>query len=184
MLGRWRWCITGLPSGDLVLPVRLAQGAGQWTHLCHFLADPTVWHKIDLVRVRDRRAPGGWRFYAHLLVHQAGYEAPSTQARRTQIPTDRRAGVDANVSNLALASFPADRPEQLLIDQITCTAEQQLTAHKAARKARALDRVAAQYQLRPVRSLTTAAGPCGPPRRGRVVPQTGAQSGWAAACPC
>ena len=131
---------TGLPSGDLVLPVRLAQGAGQWTHLCHFLADPTVWHKIDLVRVRDRRAPGGWRFYAHLLVHQAGYEAPSTQARRTQIPTDRRAGVDANVSNLALASFPADRPEQLLIDQITCTAEQQLTAHKAARKARARQR--------------------------------------------
>jgi hypothetical protein len=135
---------TGLPSGDLVLPVRLAQGAGQWTHLCHFLADPTVWHKIDLVRVRDRRAPGGWRFYAHLLVHQAGYQAPSTQARRTQIPTDRRDGVDANVSNLALASFPADRPEQLLIDQITCTAEQQLTAHKAARKAgarqRALDR--------------------------------------------
>ncbi len=131
---------TGLPSGDLVLPVRLAQGAGQWTHLCHFLADPTVWHKIDLVRVRDRRAPGGWRFYAHLLVHQAGYQAPSTQARRTQIPTDRRAGVDANVSNLALASFPADRPEQLLIDQITCTAEQQLTAHKAARKARARQR--------------------------------------------
>ena len=131
---------TGLPSGDLVLPVRLAQGAGQWPHLCHFLADPTVWHKIDLVRVRDRRAPGGWRFYAHLLVHQAGYEAPSTQARRTQIPTDRRAGVDANVSNLALASFPADRPEQLLIDQITCTAEQQLTAHNAARKARARQR--------------------------------------------
>jgi hypothetical protein len=131
---------TGLPSGDLVLPVRLAQGAGQWTHLCHFLADPTVWHKIDLVRVRDRRAPGGWRFYAHLLVHQAGYQAPSIQARRTQIPTDRRAGVDANVSNLALASFPADRPEQLLIDQITCTAEQQLTAHKAARKARARQR--------------------------------------------
>ena len=99
-----------------------------------------MWHKIDLVRVRDRRTPGGWRFYAHLLVHQAGYEAPSTQARRTQIPTDRRAGVDANVSNLALASFPADRPEQLLIDQITCTAEQQLTAHKAARKARARQR--------------------------------------------
>jgi hypothetical protein len=30
---------TGLPCGDLVLPVRLPQGAGQWAHLCHFLAD-------------------------------------------------------------------------------------------------------------------------------------------------
>jgi hypothetical protein len=177
---------TGLPSGDLVLPVRLPQGAGRWAHLCHFLADPTVWHKIDLVRVRDRRAPGGWRYYAHLLVHQDGYQAPSTQARRAQIPIDRRAGVDANVSNLALASFPADRPEQLHIDQITCTAQQQLAARKAARKARARQRALdrSQYQLRPVRSRTTAAGPCGSPRRGRVVPQTGAQSGWAAACPC
>jgi hypothetical protein len=55
---------TGLAGGDLLLPVRLPAGAGQWAHLAHFLADPTVWHKIDLVRVRDRRAPGGWRYYA------------------------------------------------------------------------------------------------------------------------
>ncbi len=26
---------TGLPAGDLVLPVRLPQGAGQWAHLAH-----------------------------------------------------------------------------------------------------------------------------------------------------
>ena len=69
---------TGLPGGDVVLPVRLPQGAGQWAHLSHFLADPDVWHKIDLVRVRDRKAPGGWRCYAHLLTHQAGYQAPAT----------------------------------------------------------------------------------------------------------
>jgi hypothetical protein len=31
---------TGLSGGDLVLPVRLPQGGGQWAHLCHFLADP------------------------------------------------------------------------------------------------------------------------------------------------
>jgi hypothetical protein len=103
-----------------------------------------VWHKIDLVRVRDRRAPGGWRYYAHLLTHQAGYQAPSTQARRTQIPRSRRAGVDANVSNVALASFPDGAPDQLVVDQITCTAEQQRAAQQAARKAtarqRALDR--------------------------------------------
>ena len=44
----------------------------------HFLADPAVWHKIDLVRVRDRKAPGGWRYYAHLLTHQSGYACEST----------------------------------------------------------------------------------------------------------
>ena len=53
---------TGLPSGDLVMPVRLPQGSGRFPRLAHFLADPAVWHKIDLVRARDRRAPGGWRY--------------------------------------------------------------------------------------------------------------------------
>jgi hypothetical protein len=33
---------TGLPGGDVVLPVRLPQGAGRWKHLAHFLADPSV----------------------------------------------------------------------------------------------------------------------------------------------
>ena len=111
---------TGLPGGDVVLPVRLPQGAGQWPHLAHFLADPTVWHKIDLVRVRDRKAPGGWRYYAHLLVHQIGYQSPATRSRRAEIPADRCAGMDANVSNLALASFPGGHPEQLAIEYISC----------------------------------------------------------------
>jgi hypothetical protein len=135
---------SGLPGGHVVLPVRLAQGAGQWAHLNHFLAEPAVWHKIDLVRVRDRKAPGGWRYYAHLLVHQGGYTSESTRARRGQIPTGRRAGVDANVSNLALASFPAGHPDALVVDQITCDVEHQRAAARAARRARerqrALDR--------------------------------------------
>ncbi|WP_239645512.1 transposase [Mycobacterium sp. UM_CSW] len=128
---------TGLPAGDLVLPVRLPQGAGRWAHLAHFLADPDVWHKIDLVRVADRRAPGGWRYYAHLLVHQSGYQSPATRARRAEIPAGRRAGVDANVSNLAVASFPSQCPAQLVIDRIDCTPEQQKAAARAAKKARA-----------------------------------------------
>jgi hypothetical protein len=135
---------TGLPSGDVVLPVRLPQGAGQWAHLSHFLADAGVWHKIDLVRVRDRKAPGGWRYYAHLLIHRVGYQALATRSRRTQIPAGRRAGVDANVSNLALASFPDEHPEQLVIGLITCDAAQQQAAARAAKQARdrqrALDR--------------------------------------------
>jgi hypothetical protein len=135
---------TGLPGGDEVLPVRLPHGAGQWARLRHFLADPAVWHKIDLVRVRDGKAPGGWRYYAHLLIHRAGYQAPASRSRRAQIPAGRRAGVDANVSNLALASFPGGHPEQLAIEQIACDATQQQAAARAAKRARdrqrALDR--------------------------------------------
>jgi hypothetical protein len=135
---------TGLAGGDLVLPARLPSGAGQWAHIAHFLADPTVWHKIDLVRVRDRKAPGGWRYYAHLLTHQGGHQSATTRARRAQIPAGRRAGVDANVSNLALASFPHGHPEALVVEQITCTEQQQQAAARAAKQARdrqrALDR--------------------------------------------
>ncbi len=128
---------TGLPAGDLVLPVRLPQGAGQWARLVHFLAVPQVWHKIDLVRVADRKAPGGWRYYAHLLVHQGGYQSPATRARRAEIPAGRRAGMDANVSNLSIASFAGERPEHLMVDRIDCTPEQQQAATRAATKARA-----------------------------------------------
>ncbi|MCH9736928.1 MAG: transposase [Actinomycetia bacterium] len=131
---------TGLPAGDLVAPVRLASGAGQWPHLTHFLADPSIWHKIDLVRVRDRKAPGGWRYYGHLLVHRHGYQSPGTRDRRSLIPAGRRAGVDANVSNLALASYPATEPEGLLVERIDCTAAQQRAAARAARQARARQR--------------------------------------------
>ncbi|EID09176.1 transposase, IS605 family protein [Mycobacterium xenopi RIVM700367] len=128
---------TGLPAGDLVLPVRLPQGAGQWPHLTHFLADPNTWHKIDVVRVADRKAPGGWRYYAHLLVHQAGYASPSTIARRRDIPAGRRAGVDANVSNLSVASFAADQPERLVVGRVECTLDQQRAAARAAKQTRA-----------------------------------------------
>ena len=131
---------TGLPAGDLVAPVRLPQGSGQWAHLSHFLTDFAVWHKIDLVRVADRKAPGGWRYYAHLLVHQSGYHSPATRSRRAEIPAGRRAGVDANVSNLAVASFPCGHPERLAIEQITCTDEQQRAATRAAKQARARQR--------------------------------------------
>ncbi|MGH3960547.1 zinc ribbon domain-containing protein [Mycobacterium sp.] len=135
---------TGLPAGDVVMPVRGPQGSRQWAHLAHFLADPSAWHKIDLVRVPDRRAPGGWRYYAHLLVHQSGYQSPATRARRAKTPADRRAGVDANVSNLAVASFPGEQPEQLAVDHIACTEDHQRAAARAAKKARvrqrALDR--------------------------------------------
>jgi hypothetical protein len=162
------------------MPVRMPQGAGQWVHLSHFLAKPAVWHKIDLVRVRDRKAPGGWRYYAHLLTHQAGYQSAVIRARRAAIPAGRLAGVDANVSNLAVASFPDEHPEQLLVDQITCTAEQQKAATRAARRSRAAESpgsVAAQHQPRAVPNLSATTETGTAPRHQRVSGQTGHQSG-------
>ncbi|HUH70584.1 MAG TPA: hypothetical protein VLZ05_18015 [Mycobacterium sp.] len=99
-----------------------------------------MWHKIDLVRVADRRAPGGWRYYAHLLTHQAGYQAVSTKARRAGVPAGRRGGVDANVSNLSVACFPTTAPNELVTDRVICTPEQQKTAARAAAKGRARQR--------------------------------------------
>jgi len=98
---------TGLPGGDIVMPVRLPQGAGRFPRLVFFLADPGKWHKIDLVRVQDRRAPGGWRYQAHLTVLGSGYVSPSTTKRRGTVPGDRLAGIDANVSNIAVVSMNA-----------------------------------------------------------------------------
>ncbi|MDR1853102.1 MAG: hypothetical protein LBR21_10740, partial [Propionibacteriaceae bacterium] len=104
---------TGLPAGDLILPVRLAQGAGAFPRLAHFLADQDAWHKIDLVRVQDRKAPGGWRYQAHLTILGAGWNAESTIERRNQADSSRLAGVDANVSNVAVVSMPASTLKSL-----------------------------------------------------------------------
>jgi hypothetical protein len=187
---------TGLPVGDLVLPVRLPSGAGQWSHLAHFLADPNIWHKIDLVRVRDRKAPGGWRYYAHLLIHGRGHQSPSTIRRREQIPAGRHAGVDANVSNLAVASFPDGQPSHLDIEQLRCTDAQQHAADRAARRARgrhkALDRSrrntnSGQYCLSVGQHKRLSVG--GPaqtrrtPGRRWAAPPTGQQPRWVTARP-
>jgi hypothetical protein len=81
--------------------------------------------------------PGGWRYYAHLLVHRSGYQSAATRARRSVIRTGRRAGVDANVSNLSVASFPGDAPGRLVAERIGCTAEQHYAAARTAQQARA-----------------------------------------------
>ncbi|MGH3391865.1 MAG: hypothetical protein ACRDOO_23585, partial [Actinomadura sp.] len=112
---------TGGPAsqaGDLVLPVRLPQGSGQWARLEHFLADPGRWHKVDLVRRRKASAPGGWVYEAHLMILGPGHSAPSVRAmRQTAAALERFGGVDGNVTNLSVVSFPtgldpaAGRPE-------------------------------------------------------------------------
>lgn len=93
--------------GDLVLPVRLPSGSGRWPRLLHFLNSPETWHKIDLVRCRDASAPGGWAYEAHLMVLAGGYASPATKARRQAVAAlERAGGVDGNVSNLSIVSFP------------------------------------------------------------------------------
>ncbi|MFD0575757.1 zinc ribbon domain-containing protein [Dactylosporangium darangshiense] len=136
---------TGLRH-DLVLPIRLPQGMGQWARLQHFLADPNTWHKIDLVRVEDPRAPGGWRYYAHLMILGSGWASPSVRAQRLSAPQDRVGEVDGNVSNLAIVSMPTS-PAMLgglAADQVLVTPQQRAAAEKAGlvarRRQKALDR--------------------------------------------
>ncbi|MGY0055709.1 transposase [Streptomyces sp. LZ34] len=134
--------------GDIVLPVRLAQGAGRWPYLLHYLNDPSRWHKIDLVRRRDPAAPGGWAYEAHLMVLAPGYASAATRIRRRQAAVLQRVGgVDGNVSNLAVVSFPTTNDEgdgPVRSSRITLS-EQEQRAWAAARKKargrqRALDR--------------------------------------------
>ncbi|MEU1227085.1 transposase [Streptomyces sp. NPDC005828] len=94
--------------GDLVLPVRIPQGLGQEARARHFLAADARWHKVDLVRRRKASAPGGWAYEAHLMVLGPGYASPAVrQMRRRAAELDRIGGVDGNVSNLSVVSFPA-----------------------------------------------------------------------------
>ncbi|WP_063732680.1 hypothetical protein [Streptomyces sp. RTd22] len=135
-------------GGNIVLPVRLPQGAGRWPYLHHYLDDPDRWHKIDLVRRRCPAAPGGWVYEAHLMVLAPGYASPATRTRRRQAAALQRVGgVDGNVSNLAIVSLPAKLdPDDGAVrsDRITLTRQEQhaLTAErtKARRRQRALDR--------------------------------------------
>jgi hypothetical protein len=101
---------TGLPEGDLVLPVRLPAAPSNQATLDHHLADPDRWHKVDLVRRRDPNAAGGWRYEAHLAVLVQPYASPATVERRQVAAREtaaRQAGIDVNVSNLTVASHVA-----------------------------------------------------------------------------
>ena len=81
-----------------------------------------------------------------------------------RIPTDRRAGVDANVSNLALASFPAgsSRAAGRRPDHAAPTEQQQAAtraANRARARQRALDRSRRNTNADAVRALGAAAQP-------------------------
>lgn len=144
--------------GDLVLPVRIPQQPGQWARVQHFLSNAGRWHKVDLVRRRKASAPGGWVYEAHLMVLGPGYTAPSVRAMRDRAAhIDRIGGVDGNVSNLSIVSFPAGLTGGTPVStEITLTDTERALLEKQAKKrrdrARALERSrratnAAQYGL-------------------------------------
>ncbi|MER7790495.1 transposase [Streptomyces sp. NPDC097640] len=134
--------------GDLVLPVRIPQGGGQWARVEHFLSNPALWHKVDLVRHRKASAPGGWAYEAHLMVLGPGYASPAVRRMREQAAAlGRIVGVDGNVSNLSVVSLPAslDPAEGTpASSEITPTEKEKERLEKEAKKrrgrARALER--------------------------------------------
>ena len=89
---------------ELQLPVRLPQGRGQWGRMVHFLSQPRLWHKINLVRRADSSQSGGWRYEMHLLVLNDGYFSSRHRELLDAAPSDRTASVDVNVSNLSVVS--------------------------------------------------------------------------------
>ena len=104
--------------------------------------DPSVWHKIDLVRHRDPHVAGGWSYEAHLLCLVDPYVSQSTIDRRARVPVGRRAGGDVNVSNISVASH-ADGTD-LRVMTVERTADQkereQQRRVKERRRQKALDR--------------------------------------------
>ena len=150
---------TGLPIGTLVLPVRLPAAPSNQPILDDYLADPSRWHKIDLVRHRDPTVPGGWRYEAHLLVLRTPYVSPSTQARRADAAAStasRRAGIDVNVSNITVASHDTGRDLQItrVVHDDSARKAVARRATRQRRHHRQLDRSRratnpAQYELSP-----------------------------------
>ena len=148
---------TGLGDGTLVLPVRLPTAPCNQPILDHHLADPTRWHKIDLVRYPAPHASGGWRYEAHLMVLTTPYVSPSATARRSSAALatmDRRTGIDVNVSNITVASHDSGR--DLRVSRIArdggATARDRSLRRRERRRQRELERSRramnrAQYQL-------------------------------------
>jgi hypothetical protein len=103
---------------------------------------------VDLVRRRDASAEGGWAYEAHLMVLGSGYNSPATTARRELAAgMERLGGVDGNVSNLAVVSFPRSHSPadgEVASTRVTLSEEEwtRLASerHKERARQRALDR--------------------------------------------
>jgi hypothetical protein len=148
---------SGLGTGTLVLPVRLPTAPSNQPILDHHLADPTNWHKIDLVRYPAPGVPGGWRYEAHLMVLTQPYVSPRTAERRATAALatlDRSAGIDVNVSNVTVASHDTGRDVRVsrIARDSGAPQRDRKRRRRERRRQRALDRSRraanrAQYQL-------------------------------------
>ena len=108
--GRWRWCSPACPEGMWCCrcgcPKVRASGR-TWPISWPTGASGTRSTWCGSVTAK-RPAAGAITPICSSI--SRGYQSPITRARRDEIPAGRRAGVDANVSNLAIASFPAGSP--------------------------------------------------------------------------
>lgn len=134
--------LTGVGVGDIAVPVRLPSSPSSQSHVDHHLADPSRWHKIDLVRTQDPTIVGGWRYEAHLMVLTHPYVSPGTAAVRAQVPTSRSGGGDLNVSNFTVASHQDS--QDLTVTRIerdhAARQAEKSRAKKARNRQKALDR--------------------------------------------
>jgi hypothetical protein len=125
----------------LRLPVRLPQGRGQWDRVVHFLGNPNLWHKINLVRRADSSQPGGWRYEMHMLVLAEVYVSARNSALLDGASTDRTACVDVNVSNLSVVSVDSVHHDPRSTVVRADVSERDLLAIAAAKKRRGSRRV-------------------------------------------
>ncbi len=136
---------SGLADGTLVLPVRLPTAPSNQPILEHHLADPSRWHKVDVVRTQDPQADGGWRYEAHVMVLTQPYVSPSTTQRRARAAietADRSVGIDVNVSNLSIASHDTGRDVKLsrIVRDEPQQARDRGRARRERRRQREMDR--------------------------------------------
>ncbi len=128
---------TGLPDGELTLPVRLPSAPSNQPILDYFLGDPSLWQKLDLARRRDPRAKGGWRYEGHLLVLKAPYASEATRQRRAGAAIEvatRAGGIDVNVSNITVVSH--ERGTDLRVTRVERDAGERARARRITRQER------------------------------------------------
>ena len=122
--------------GDFIIPVKLPTGSGQLARLKHFLSNQELWHKVNLIRIQDYKAPNGWRYEAHLLVNIDSYASPATVIRRAEYRSNRIAGCDTNVSNVSVASRSEDFIEYSYVKPTPAQVERGKLADEVSKKRR------------------------------------------------
>jgi hypothetical protein len=174
MLGRWRWCSPGCPVGISSCRCGLPKALGSGRICVISWPTPPCGTRSTWCGCATAGRPvGGVSTRISWCIRPATRHRPPRPGALRFLPSARRGGRQrvqpcAGILPGRPARAAADRPDHLHCRTTTHGAQSRTQGRGAAAGAGS---VAAQYQLRPVRFLTTAADPCGPPPRGRVVPK-------------